>query len=82
MPALHRPARSAGSAGSARWARLRAPQRLAAGLAAPVFLAALVLGPSAAHADPPVNPTDQQIADIAAYSGGVQGKLRDLHNLD
>ena len=26
--------------------------------------------------------TDQQIADIAAYFGGVQGKLRDLHNLD
>ena len=26
--------------------------------------------------------TDQQIADIAAYFGGVQGQLRDLHNLD
>lgn len=72
MPALHRPARSAGSA---RWARLRAPQRLAAGLAAPVFLAALVLGPSAAHADPPVNPTDQQIADAMANKSAAAGSI-------
>ncbi len=26
--------------------------------------------------------SDQQIADLAAYFGGVQGQLRDLHNLD